>query len=134
MKAYFLILVLFIVSFSVVGQPAKRMIKDTARTAIEGTVFKDGKVQLAAGYRVSLTRDRKIATVTKQAGNIVKGSYSCDCQGKNCTITTVGATILCSGDQACRMISTTRKIDFAAPDADEEDLESTRWKILVIPQ
>jgi hypothetical protein len=134
MKTWFLISILVLVTLSVIGQPAKRLVKDTARTPIEGTVFKDGKVYLSAGFRVSLSRDRKIATISKTAGNIIKGSYSCDCPGMKCAISTNGATIVCSGEQCCQMISTTRKIDFAAPDTSPEDVESTRWKFLAIPQ
>lgn len=134
MKAYLLIPFLFFVSLSVNGQANTRMIKDTARTPIEGTVFKNGKVQLTAGYRVSLSRDRKIATITKQTGNVVKGSYACNCAGTTGMITTTGADIICAGDQACQLISTTRKIDFAAQDATAEDVDETRWKYLAIPQ
>ena len=133
-KTYLLIPILFFVGLSVNGQATKRMIKDTARTPIEGTVFKNGKVQLTAGYRVSLSKDRKIATISKQTGNVVKGSYACDCAGTTGTITTTGADIICSGNQGCQLISTTRKIDFAAWDATAEDVEETRWKYLAIPQ
>ncbi|MES2891965.1 MAG: hypothetical protein V4725_08135 [Bacteroidota bacterium] len=134
MKALFIISILFAIASSSFAQLSPKNIKDTARTPIEGTSFKEGKVFLAAGYQVALSRDRKIATIMKLPARIVKGSYACTSPNGKCSITTTGATILCVGDAACQMVSTTRKIDFAAHDASAEDLEFTKWKVLVIPQ
>jgi len=123
-----------LLSIIVTAQP-----KSTGTTSElpKGTFFKNGAVCLSPGYKVTFSKDGKVASISKQNGNgVTSGRFACSCadkDGDNCSTTTRGEKIICTGDACCSLLV---MMDPSASGslATSGSADSVKWKTLIIPK
>ena len=137
MKKFVFTTALLLITICLFSQKNGKIIRDSTRTPLKGTFIKNGKIYLSPGYKVTYSEDKTLATISRQNGNGISGSFSCSCgvlSNKKCSVTSTDGAIYCDGESCCGLVVTTNSSNLAITSTSGNADGNITWKVLVIPK